>query len=114
MRSRDGRVNGRFPPPRETRHRMRVTNLSTRFSWQVKLEWRLLNPQSLSLALACQKTWLTEFSHFALPFLHSNLSHERAVLLFLCPFCWPTLACICFWKNTKIKTIWPLLEKIWT
>jgi len=33
--SRDGRVNGRFPPPRETRHRMRVTNLSTRFSWQV-------------------------------------------------------------------------------
>uniref|UniRef100_A0A915LH10 RRM domain-containing protein n=2 Tax=Meloidogyne TaxID=189290 RepID=A0A915LH10_MELJA len=34
MRSRDGRVNGRFPPPRETRHRMRVTNLSTRFSWQ--------------------------------------------------------------------------------
>ncbi|CAK5005786.1 unnamed protein product [Meloidogyne enterolobii] len=35
MRSRDGRVNGRFPPPRETRHRMRVTNLSTRFSWQV-------------------------------------------------------------------------------
>lgn len=34
MRTRDGRVNGRFPPPRETRHRMLVTNLSTRFSWQ--------------------------------------------------------------------------------
>ncbi|CAK5123965.1 unnamed protein product [Meloidogyne enterolobii] len=63
--------------------------------------------------LGLTKLWLAEFSHFALPFLHSNLSHERAVLLFLCPFCWPTLACICFWKNTKIKTIWPLLEKIW-
>ena len=35
---RDGRVNGRYPPPRETRHKMLVQNLSTRFSWQV---WNL-------------------------------------------------------------------------
>nr|CAD2163391.1 unnamed protein product [Meloidogyne enterolobii]CAD2190383.1 unnamed protein product [Meloidogyne enterolobii] len=31
---REGRTNGRFPPPRETRHKMLVQNLSTRFSWQ--------------------------------------------------------------------------------
>uniref|UniRef100_A0A914LRW4 RRM domain-containing protein n=1 Tax=Meloidogyne incognita TaxID=6306 RepID=A0A914LRW4_MELIC len=33
---REGRTNGRFPPPRETRHKMLVQNLSTRFSWQVE------------------------------------------------------------------------------
>ncbi|KAF7639459.1 hypothetical protein Mgra_00001136 [Meloidogyne graminicola] len=36
-----GRSTGRFPPPRETRYKMLVTNLSTRFSWQ--MENRLAN-----------------------------------------------------------------------
>jgi arginine/serine-rich splicing factor 4/5/6 len=34
FRREGGRGNGRFPPPRETRHKMIVQNLSTRFSWQ--------------------------------------------------------------------------------